>query len=326
MKILRQIAILFTCFMLLVLCIFMYLNRQFSFVQRDLLSYNDALHQVEDALLAGMAESDIEEKYDCRIILSTRINDPELAEMYRNAAFVLDLAPNGEYIGKVAWLDERNRYHNAQDKFLAVSLFLWGMILLGGYLMLLYFFLRLIRPVRELQHFSEEIAKGNLDEPLPIHKNNLFGNFVEAFDLMREQLVTARTREIEAQKARKELVTELSHDIKTPVSVIKATCEVLETKYGLASNADPDMISKLSTIEQKADTISQLVNNMMHANLEDLEQLEVTPVEESSLLLLDFLENISHYGNILLENEIPGCLVYMDQDKTQSYFQSIYQC
>ena len=323
MKILRQIAILFTCFMLLVLCIFMYLNRQFSFVQRDLLSYNDALHQVEDALLAGMAESDIEEKYDCRIILSTRINDPELAEMYRNAAFVLDLAPNGEYIGKVAWLDERNRYHNAQDKFLAVSLFLWGMILLGGYLMLLYFFLRLIRPVRELQHFSEEIAKGNLDEPLPIHKNNLFGNFVEAFDLMREQLVTARTREIEAQKARKELVTELSHDIKTPVSVIKATCEVLETKYGLASNADPDMISKLSTIEQKADTISQLVNNMMHANLEDLEQLEVTPVEESSLLLLDFLENISHYGNILLENEIPGCLVYMDRLRMEQVIDNV---
>ncbi len=313
MKILRQIAILFTCFMLLVLCIFMYLNRQFSFVQRDLLSYNDALHQVEDALLAGMEESDIEEKYDCRIILSTRINDPELAEMYRNAAFVLDLAPNGEYIGKVAWMDERNRYHNAQDKFLAVSLLLWGMILLGGYLLLLYFFLRLIRPVRELQHFSEEIAKGNLDEPLPIHKNNLFGNFVEAFDLMREQLVTARTREIEAQKARKELVTELSHDIKTPVSVIKATCEVLETKYGLASNADPDMISKLSTIEQKADTISQLVNNMMHANLEDLEQLDVTPTEESSLIILDFLGNIKHYGNILLENEIPGCLVYMDR-------------
>lgn len=179
--------------------------------------------------------------------------------------------------------------------------------------MLLGFYLSLIRPVQELQRFSEAIAKGNLEEPLPIHKNNIFGSFVEAFDLMREQLIAARTREIAAEKARKELVTELSHDIKTPVSVIKATCEVLEAKYSLGSSPDPDMLSKLTTISQKADTVSQLINNMMHANLEDLEQLEVTPTEESSLMIIDFIDNIKHYGNILLDNEIPGCLVYMDR-------------
>lgn len=313
MKVLRQITILFTFFMLLVLCIFLYLNRQFSFVQRDLLSYNDVLHQVQKELLAGTAESEIEEKYNCRIILSTEINDPELAEAYRNSAFVLDLAPNGEYIGKVAWMDEQNRYNDAKDGFFVVSLILWALILLCGYLMLFSFFLYLIKPVQELQRFSEAIAKGNLEEPLPIHKNNIFGNFVEAFDLMREQLIAARMREIEAEKARKELVTELSHDIKTPVSVIKATCEVLEAKQRMESKPDPDMISKLSTISQKADTVSQLINNMMHANLEDLEQLEVAPAEESSLMILDFLDNIKHYGNIVLDNEIPGCLVYMDR-------------
>jgi len=313
MKVLRQIAILFTGFMLLVLCAFLYMNRQFSFVQRDLLSYNETLHQIQTDLLAGIDESDIEEKYDCRIILSTEINDPELAEMYRNSAFVLDLAPDGEYIGKVAWMDEQNRYNSAKDGFFVVSLLLWAMILLGGYLMLFSFFLSLIRPVQELQHFSEAIAKGNLDEPLPIHKNNIFGNFVEAFDLMREQLISARLREIEAEKARKELVTELSHDIKTPVAVIKATCEVLEAQYSIEPRPDPDKLSKLSTISQKADTISRLVNNMMHANLEDLEQLEVTPTEESSLLIIDFLDNIRHYGNIILDNDLPGCLVYMDR-------------
>ncbi|MBR1852097.1 MAG: HAMP domain-containing histidine kinase [Lachnospiraceae bacterium] len=313
MKVLRRIAILFTLFMLLVLCIFLYLNRQFSFVQRDLLSYNEALHQIQAEILAGTTESEIEEKYNCRIILSTEINDSELAEVYRNSAFVLDLAPNGEYMGKVAWLDEQNRYNSAKDGFFFVSLILCVLLLLCGYLMLLGFFLSLIRPVQELQHFSESIAKGNLEAPLPIHKNNIFGNFVEAFDLMREQLIAARTREIAAEKARKELVTELSHDIKTPVSVIKATCEVLEAKYSLESKQDPDMLSKLSTISQKADTVSQLINNMMHANLEDLEQLEVTPAEESSLMIIDFIDNIKHYENILLDNEIPGCLVYMDR-------------
>ncbi len=316
MKILRQIGIAYGLFMLLVLLALFYLNRQFSFAQRDLLKYNEMLHKVEADLAAGEPEDIVEKRYKCEIILSTEINDPELAEMYRHSAFVLDLAPDGEYIGKVAWPEELDRYNTAKNGFFGISLLVWGLVLIAGYLMILYFYFYLIRPIKELKDFSTEIAKGNFDVPLPIHRHNVFGEFVEAFDQMREQLIEARKREIEAEKARKELVTELSHDIKTPVAVIKATCEVMEAKVNIDDPpgiSKSEIMEKTSTISQKADTISLIVSNMMHANLEELEVIEVNPTEEDSRIIADFLKNLKHYGNIIQENEIPGCLVYIDK-------------
>ena len=330
MKILRQIAIVFTLFMALALLIFLYLNRQFTYEQRDLVYYNDMLHKVVNAYNNGQNVGSIERAYDCQIVLSKDLDNPELAEMYRNNAFVLDFAPRGEYIGKVAWLDQLDHYDTAKRGFFGMAIILWTLILLLGYWVLIQFYLYVVKPTKELEHFATQIARGNLDEPLPIHKHNFFGHFVEAFDIMREQLKESRIREMNAEKARKELVTELSHDVKTPVAVIKATCEVMEAKYEMekireGANLDQiqDAESKLGTISQKADTISQLITNMMHANLEDLEQLKVEPTEENSRILSELFDHLKHYGNIVMENEIPGCLVYMDKIRMEQVIDNV---
>jgi signal transduction histidine kinase len=308
--------------MLLLLLAIFYVNSQFGFKKRDLIEYNDLLHRVETELNKGTSITRIEDKYECKIILATGIEDPLLAEEYRNSAFVLDLHnADGEYIGKVCWRDELNNYDATKKGFLGMAVMIWAFLLVVGYMMAGYFHREFIKPVRELQHFSEEIAKGNLDEPLPIHKNNVFGNFVEAFDLMREQLVEAKERDINSQKARKELITELSHDIKTPVSVIKATCEVLEAQ---ADQGGKEISrDKIAIISQKADTISELISNMMHANLEDLEQLEVRPTEEVSGFIPTYLESLKQYGNIIIDNEIPGCIVYMDRIRMEQAIDNV---
>ena len=308
MKTLRHITIAYTVIMLLLLLAFWYLNGRFSYQQRDLIYYNDMLHRIEQSLERGKSIETVEKSFDCIIVPSTEISDPILAEAYRNSAFVLDITVNGEYFGKVAWQDELNQYNSTKRGFLGVAAMVWGFALIFGYMIIGYFHRNFIKPVKELQHFSEEIAKGNLEEPLPIHKNNVFGNFVEAFDLMREQLIAARNREIESEKARKELVTELSHDVKTPVAVIKATCEVMEAQGESGFSMD-----KVQVISKKADTISQLISNMMHANLEDLEKLDVHPTEENSNIIISYLESLKQYGKIILENEIPGCLIRIDR-------------
>lgn len=308
MKVLSRVTIAYTTVMILLLLGILYLNGQFAYRQRDLVYYNDMLHRIERSLENGKTIEDMENTFDCIIVESTQINDPKLAEAYRNSAFVLDLTVNGEYFGKVAWTDELNRYKTTKRGFFGVAVLVWAFALIFGYLIIGYFHRNFMKPVKELQHFSEEIAKGNLEEPLPIHKNNVFGNFVEAFDLMREQLIAARNREIESEKARKELVTELSHDVKTPVAVIKATCEVMEAQGESGFSMD-----KVHVISQKADTISQLISNMMHANLEDLEKLDVHPTEENSNIIINYLESLKQYGKIILENEIPGCLIRIDR-------------
>ena len=85
----------------------------------------------------------------------------------------------------------------------------------------------------------------------------MFGAFSESFDIMREELKQAREKELAANISKKELVAQLSHDIKTPVSSIKAMSEVL------AAKEDRDAVrDKIVAIGAKADQIDSLVSNL----------------------------------------------------------------
>ncbi|MBP5495313.1 MAG: HAMP domain-containing histidine kinase [Lachnospiraceae bacterium] len=333
MKQLFRIGFVFTVIMVVALGFFVIFNSENHFEDRDILYYNEQLHIIEEALANGEKESNLESKYKCHIIYAKEIEDEELSRLYKNNALVLDLTVNGEYIGKVAWDDNRSNYDLIKRGFFGGSVYLWVIMLLSGYILLILFHLSFVKPVKELQKFSEEIAKGNLDEPLPIKKNNLFGNFVEAFDQMREELRDSRKREVKAEVARKEMVTDLSHDIKTPISVIKVACEVLEakSKKKLKENANSEdekkdieyTLEKVSTISQKADLISSLMTNVMHSTLDDIDKISVNPVETDSRILKDFFNNLKNYGNIIIENDVPPAIVYMDRLRMEQVIDNV---
>ncbi len=56
--------------------------------------------------------------------------------------------------------------------------------------------------------------------------------FSESFDIMREELKASGARELALQKKERELIASLSHDLKTPVTGIKLTSELM-ARYSL---------------------------------------------------------------------------------------------
>ena len=328
MKQILRVAVIYTLFMLTALAAFTVISRRTAYKERDIIDFNDRLYRVEADLASGMSEEEVEERYACIVFLSDQPNPPELAPYYRAGALVLDLEENGEIIGKVVWNDLDDHLDRTGRVYLYAAWILCGVVLFFGLLMLLYLYLSFLKPVEELESFAADIAKGELDKPLPIHSNNLFGSFVEGFDIMREQLKDSIGKEREAQIARKELIQGLSHDIKTPLAVIRAACEVMEVKLTRRlSQADDtelnDLIEKVRTISGKADTISALMSDVMHANLEDLEKVGVHPEEENSTVIEGFFRELKDYGNIILENHIYPCLVYMDRKRMEQVIDNI---
>ncbi|WP_081748971.1 HAMP domain-containing sensor histidine kinase [Butyrivibrio sp. FCS014] len=339
MKSLRRIFISFTIFMIIIFILFFNQSRKMNFGKRDIVYYNDLLHQVSLDIENGVAESAVEDKYTCRIILSKELDDPELSKLYAIGALVLDLNVNGEYVGKVAWNDREETYNNTRYQVLKVAVLLWTAVLCCGYLLLLYMYSVFIKPIEELKDFATDIAKGELDKPLPIRKTNMFGSFVEGFDLMREQLKLSIDRERSSEIARKELIQGLSHDIKTPLAVINATCEVLELKYTrkikeLSSTPSKgandshisectDTLEKIRTISDKTGTVSALISDVMHASLEDMEKIDINVTEESSLILEERIKSLSSFGNIILKNHIHPCLVYMDRQRMEQVLDNV---
>ena len=333
MKSLRGIILLFAALMGAALVVLLFMNQKTEYHGRDVSYYNDRLLTMQKDYLEGTPVETLEEKYGCRIIFATALTDSELVTFYGKNALVVDFAPGGEYLGKAVWDDTSEAYETGRKAVFRMTLIFWGVVLAAGILLIVVLYLRMIRPVQELSAYSTEIARGNLDVPLPIRKNGISEGFTESFDLMREELRNAREREVLAEKAKKELVADLSHDIKTPVATIQATCEVMEMKfrrkqesgepYDISGEELEDLSGKVKSIATKTETINQIMGNVFHATMEDLEQIKVNPTEESTELIEEYLRNLKNYGTILPENPIPRCLVYMDKLRMEQVIDNV---
>ncbi len=235
-----------------------------------------------------------------------------------------------EYYKKIIDVVKNSFDQGRTQLFIAVLVF-WGIILLSGYVLIWLIWHFQVKPVQEMEQYASEIAKGNLDVSLPIRKNNLFGNFTESFDMMREELKRSKDSEMEAQKAKRDMVAELSHDLKTPVATIGATCEVLDMKYRMKlKNGDPDevkdaedMIEKIGYIKDKSDVINELVDNVLRASEDELDEISVNPKEVESTVIEEFFVSSRDYANIVFNNHIQECLLYIDKLRMKQVIDNI---
>ncbi|MFC7687358.1 ATP-binding protein [Ureibacillus sp. GCM10028918] len=239
-------------------------------------------------------------------------------EAIKNRDTFIDLRQNNEIVGKLIIRNNEQEIMQQMKRELITSISLiFGLFLMISILIIAYIDRTLLKPFQQLQSFAVNVARGNLDIPLNMDKNNYFGAFTESFDLLREELGAARQREYESNRSKKELVATLSHDIKTPIASIKAISELM-----LLQAKDDKVIKQVSTIYTKAEQINLLVTDMFHATLEELQQLKLTVAEEMSEVLADMIENVN-YDNQIVHNPIPQCIILMDSVRMQQVIDNI---
>lgn len=294
----------------------------------DMVWYNREVREIGLALEKRNAREAIEREHGCSLLFLTDADyQSRLNEYMMGNCMIMDLYRNDDLTnealedvlaGKVVWQTEQERYNILRDKIQREVTVFGILLLVLIYTVMLLLYRNYIRPFRTLQEFTAQVAKGDLELALPIRRNNFFGAFTESFDLMRQELKRARESEYQANISKKELIAELSHDIKTPVATIKATCEVLQV-----TEQKEDTLRKVAVIAGKAEMIDSLINNMFHATLEELEMLKVEPAEESSLVIPEMFQDFKYYGQITLENKIPECLLYFDKLRLQQVLDNI---
>lgn len=274
----------------------------------DIIEINDLYKNIEKELNNGNITG-LEDKYNCRIVMVEEDDyQNELLSAIKNSDIILDYMEGDKLLGKIIFPANSNSFLQLKRNLsITIGLtFILVTIILYSAAFLVH--RRILLPFRRLERFADNISIGNLDIPLTMDNGNYFGAFTESFDMMREELKRAKQGEYEANISKKELVAELSHDIKTPVATIKALCELLELKV-----SDEDTLIKLHTINQKADIIDKLISNLFHATLEELEVLKIEPHEEYSTIITEMLRDLNHYDKIHIRNELPECLIYCDK-------------
>lgn len=127
-----------------------------------------------------------------------------------------------------------------------------------------------------------EIEQGNLDEKISLHGTKQFVRLANLINRISNGFSNAVENEIKAERLKSELLTNVSHDLRTPLTSIINYVDLLKTK-GLDAEDAPHY---LDVLDQKSQRLYQLTEDLFEASKASSGNLQVTL---DSLNLKDFI-------------------------------------
>ena len=196
-------------------------------------------------------------------------------EAARRGAFGFDIVAHGRVVGR-AWLGsgQRQQWATAWGSARRLGAGVLGLAGVGAAAWAAWAWARLLRPFRRLEQFAADVGAGRLDAPLRVDRGQAFGAFTSSFDLMRTELAAAREAAAKAEESKRDLVAQLSHDLRTPVATILANAELLALKEG-----DAVQQQRLDAIAERARLVDSLIDELSAASDDRLDALPVVPEE-----------------------------------------------
>ncbi len=132
-------------------------------------------------------------------------------------------------------------------------------LLLTSMLLIIWIYSSIIKPVGRLRLATNNIKNGNFDFEMPKTSNDEIGDVCKDFEEMRVILKQSAEDKINSDKEEKELIRNISHDLKTPLTAIKGYVEgILD---GIADT--PEKQEKyLRTIANKVNDMDKLIDEL----------------------------------------------------------------
>lgn len=121
----------------------------------------------------------------------------------------------------------------------------------------------LIRYICILNKEIQEMEGGNLDVSVTVKGKDELSELARSLDSMRNAFKEQKEHESEMYQKNQTMITQMSHDIRTPMTVLQLYTDIL--KYG---RCEPDQVSGyLSKIDNKVVQIRQLADNLFDYSL-----------------------------------------------------------
>lgn len=129
----------------------------------------------------------------------------------------------------------------------------------AGAMLVFWLYRSVISPIGRLKRAAENIKDGNLNFSIQAQKNDEIGELCTAFEEMRVKLKEQIEISMQYEKDNKELISNISHDLKTPITAIKGYIEGIMD--GVADT--PEKQEKyLKTIYTKATDMQHLIEEL----------------------------------------------------------------
>jgi signal transduction histidine kinase len=144
---------------------------------------------------------------------------------------------------------------------------------------------------------TQNIKNGNLDFEVEVHNQDEIGELCEDFEEMRIRLKDNAEEKLRSEQQQKELISNISHDLKTPITAIKGYVEGLID--GVADT--PEKQNKyLQTVYSKAIDMDRLINELSFYSKIDTNKI---PYTFNRINVVDYFEDCAEDLGRELEDE-----------------------
>ena len=131
----------------------------------------------------------------------------------------------------------------------------------------------ILKPMNILKDAAKNIKEGNLDFKIEANEKDELGELCTSFEEMRVRLKESAEEKVEFDKESKELISNISHDLKTPITAIKGYVEGIMD--GVADTPEK-MERYFRTIYNKANDMDRLINELTFYSKIDTNRIPYT--------------------------------------------------
>ncbi len=130
---------------------------------------------------------------------------------------------------------------------------------------------RVLTPIDKLQNGFIEIARGNYDVSIDPCCQNEFGQLIRSFNEMAAKLRESEKSNLEYEENRKNLIANISHDLKTPITSIQGYIEMIMDN----DLVQPEKINPyLKTIYNNTNYMNKLIDDLFLFSKLDIDKVE----------------------------------------------------
>ncbi len=176
------------------------------------------------------------------------------------------------------------------------------------------------REILRIQEAMEKIAKGELDTTLNLDEfHGQEREVAEAFNHIRDGLMESVNESLKNEKLKADLITNVSHDLKTPLTSIVNYVELLKRE----NLDDENARNYIRIIDEKSQRLKQLTEDLVEASKISSGNIEL------DIQKIDFIELLYQIGgefnerfekrDLTIVTKIPSGTMYIMADGRQMY-------
>ncbi|MBB3110154.1 signal transduction histidine kinase [Paenibacillus phyllosphaerae] len=237
-------------------------------------------------LLADVGQNELSRKLDS--VSTDKWSDPEFDLLERTYSFSAHAVSFDDgSAGEVYFLSDITQTNALIQTFFPIVAFsMIGVVVLTNGLLTYFVSRSLIRPIKAMKAAAEHIKEGNLDQPLKLNKRkDELGQLGSAFEEMRVRLKESLRVQLQVEENRKELISSISHDLKTPITAIAGCADNM--RDGIADTPEKQL-KYINMIHKKAADMDRMIEELFLFSKLDLKKL---PFHFAPLNLNAFLQD-----------------------------------